>query len=190
MLDYYDWSESITRNNLILCCSIDFLSMVCRDALSRQSYTLWFQRCSLSHDYVSPLLSSNEYYLLYCTLLHSGSGLALCPWLWFMVGNWIRKCQLHLLSMSCIQCVRRDRLFGLLWGYAPTKQSAEIDGENRKRSTSSKVSIEEESNIAQDIELYILWHSRRIASNYDVHRRNVLGGGKSHVEKSDVYFLL
>lgn len=128
--------------------------MVCRDALSRQSYTLWFQRCSLSHDYVSPLLSSNEYYLLYCTLLHSGSGLALCPWLWFMVGNWIRKCQLHLLSMSCIQCVRRDHLFGLLWGYAPTKQSAEIDGENRKRSTSSKVSIKEESNIAQDIELY------------------------------------
>jgi hypothetical protein len=88
-----------------------------------------------------------------------------------MVGNWIRKCQLHLLSMSCIQCVRRDHLFGLLWGYAPTKQSAEIDGENRKRSTSSKVSIEEESNIAQDVELYSGIQGELLATTHPQEKR-------------------
>jgi hypothetical protein len=91
-----------------------------------------------------------------------------------MVGNWIRKCQLHLLSMSCIQCVRRDHLFGLLWGYAPTKQSAEID--------------EEESNIAQDVELYSGIQGELLATTHPQEKR-CGRGGKSHVEKSDVYFL-
>jgi hypothetical protein len=73
-----------------------------------------------------------------------------------------------------------------LWGYAPTKQSAEIDGENRKRSTSSKVSIEEESNIAQDIELYSGIQGELLATTQE---KRCGRGGKSHVEKSDVYFL-